>query len=214
MKGIAGVIMCYMANTDADQINVNWVDMKPDIHQMDGVKKIYPSPIPGHYGSLREELLEKCNPKNYSGAFNYNYEKVNIANELYAEILGTDNLSNDFHKLVSIRKRAESGLGIKISTEGLYNFLLEQTNPERFLNPYNKELVSLANELHQQTLLNADNIEELEKIKCLVDRNPDLSKPIEKTTEYDATSTDELATLWVAAVIVTVIILMIMISNL
>ncbi len=40
VKGIAGVILGYMANTDADQINVNWVDMKPDIHQMDGVNKI------------------------------------------------------------------------------------------------------------------------------------------------------------------------------
>ncbi len=163
---------------------------------------------------MREELLEKCNPKNYSGSFNYNYEKVNIANELYAEILGTDILSNDFHKLVSIRKRAEGGLGIKISTEGLYNYLLEQTNPERFLNPYNKELVSLANELHQQTLLNADKIEELEKIKCLVDRNPDLSKPIEKMDEFKMVTTDEMATLYVASFVILTVIILIMISNL
>lgn len=156
--------------TQNDNINVNWVEMKPEKHSIGEEKKLYPSPIPGHYDSLYDELLDKCNPGKYATQFSYNYELLKIANDLYSEIVETGN--NNRERLVELRREAVKNLGIKISTEDLYNSLLKQTNPQRFMNPYNKGLVALANEFHHQTILYADDIEKLEDIESQVNANP------------------------------------------
>lgn len=153
-----------------NDINVNWVEMNPEKHSIGEEKKLYPSPIPGHYENLYWELIEKCNPEKYSSQFEYNYEKLKIANELYSDIIKAGSINKE--KLLPLRTRAVKELGIRISTEDLYNTLLKQTNPHRFMKPYNKEMVALANEFHQQTMLYADNIEKLEDIESQVNANP------------------------------------------
>ena len=169
--------------TQNDNINVNWVEMNPEKHRIGEEKKLYPSPIPGHYDSLYDELLDKCNPGKYATQFSYNYELLKIANNLYSEIVETGN--NNHEKLVELRKEAVKELGIKISTEDLYNYLLKQTDPQRFMYPYNKELVALANEFHQQTLLKADNIEALEIIQFSIKDYPFFEMNSNEKSSYD-----------------------------
>lgn len=169
---------------DSNDIDINWVEEKPDIPNNDiSEKKLYPSPILGHYVSIYDELVEKCNPQNYATGFNYNYEKLKVANDLYGDIIeaGKDNQP----KLKELRKKAVEKLGISISTEDLYNILLKQTVPDRFMQPYNKALVDLANEYHQKVLLSADNIEELENIQMDINKNSAFDLPKEKDENDD-----------------------------
>ena len=158
-----------MENIDGD--NINWVEMKPEVgdaSKSEGIK-LYPSPIPGNYESLYAELIDKCAPSKYATSFNYNYEMLNVANELYAKIIEVGSLNHE--ELITLHEKAVKELKIKISTEDLYNTLLKKTEPQRFMEPYNKDMVKLANEYHHKVLLYADNIEELEKIQTEIDSN-------------------------------------------
>ena len=166
-----------MENIDDD--NINWVEMKPEVgdaSKSEGIK-LYPSPIPGNYESLYAELIDKCNPSKYATSFNYNYEMLNVANELYAKVIEVGSLNHE--ELKNIRAKAVTELKIKISTEDLYNTLLMKTEPQRFMEPYDKDMVKLANEFHHKVLLYADNIEELEKIQTEIDSNQSFDIPSE-----------------------------------
>lgn len=88
----------------------------------------------GHY--MYDELLAKCDHRQFSNGFDYNYEKLKVANELYAAIIVA---KNNTHALIKLREKAVKELGVRLSSEDLYNTLLKQTNPQRLMNPFNRD---------------------------------------------------------------------------
>jgi len=121
-------------------------------------KLAHPRPIMGVYSSLYEELRQKCNPSNFMHP--YNFELVKLSNALYSEM---EVNKSDMDALKRIRRRAVAELGIKISTEKLYNLLSNRLDPSKYVG--NRELVDMANYFYNQMLCNADNIEVLEQIE-------------------------------------------------
>ena len=123
---------------------------------------LFKQPIRGRYESLHAELKARCAPENFMNP--YEPEKVSRANEIYAEVLATDVQENE--KFKSLRLRAMEELGVKFSTEQLFEKLTAACNPKNFTgDSYNKERLELANRLYQQVLMNADNIFALEEIE-------------------------------------------------
>lgn len=123
---------------------------------------LFKQPIRGRYESLHDELKARCAPENFMNP--YEPEKVSRANKLYSEILTLD--KNDDEKLKLLRLRAMEELGIKFSTEQLFEKLTASCNPKNFTgDSYNKERLELANGLYQQILMNADDIFALEEIE-------------------------------------------------
>lgn len=118
-------------------------------------------PIGGDFPSLCDELMERCNPTHFM--FPYDKEKVDVANEIYSQVL---NNKNDPLFLKELRSKAIRQLHVKFTTIKLYNTLTEVCNPANFMNEnYNAELLSMANDLYAQVLENADDIETLEDIE-------------------------------------------------
>ena len=72
-------------------------------------------PIMGHYNSLYEELLEKCNPACFLEP--YDRKKVDLANDIYKQVQKNKN-NNKFLK--ELRTKTISELGVKFSTIQLY----------------------------------------------------------------------------------------------
>lgn len=94
----------------------------------------------------------------------YEPEKVSKANELYSEVLHTDEQADK--QLKQLRLRAIEELGIKFSTEKLFGKLSAACNPKNFTGEsYNKERLELANRLYQAVMMNADNVLALEEIE-------------------------------------------------
>ncbi len=118
----------------------------------------YPSPIPGKYNSLYEEIIIKCNPSNFMS--HYNPELLNTAHKLYIK---AENYRQDIQALKELRKEITMKLGIIFSTEQLYYDLKDSLNPTNFNGDHRK--FTEANLLYHKTLLCADNIESLESIK-------------------------------------------------
>ena len=111
--------------------------------------------------TLYQRLVRLCNPKNFID--NYDKEKVEKANIIYKRLLETTPDNND--ALIEIQMLASSELGINFIDKAELEDLKEKVNPKRFLNPYNAEKVSLANELY--AVLAKDNLtyEELMEVK-------------------------------------------------
>ncbi len=122
-------------------------------------KPTYIAPIPSKYDSLYSELLAKCDFEYFRG----DEEKAKIANRLYAQLQRiTDKNSQE---LISIRNEAINKLGIRVSTEDKYNYLLKFCNPSFFKKPYNADLIEKALHIESCIKQNADNIIELERIE-------------------------------------------------
>ena len=122
---------------------------------------VFKQPIPGRYRNKYEELIEKCAPENFMDP--YDAIKVDVANELYSLLL--DTRVDDHPTLNVLRRRAVDELGIKISTERLYQELLRVCNPKQYTGDnYNRDLLSLSNEVYRLILQNADDIFALEDI--------------------------------------------------
>lgn len=94
--------------------------------------------------TLYQRLVRLCNPKNFID--NYDKEKVEKANIIYKRLLETTPDNND--ALIEIQMQSSSELGINFIDKAELEELKEKVNPKRFLNPYNAEKVSLANELY------------------------------------------------------------------
>lgn len=146
-------------NTD-DIIWINAEDVSVKKNNLEKSRK-YPKPICDlrTYSNLKEELLVKCEPKNYYGE-NYDHDKVNSAIDLTDEIKKTND--NDIPTLKRLRKSAIEKLEVKFVTKDLYEQLLKQTNPDDFDDIETKHAI---NDYHLKVLMAADNIEELELIK-------------------------------------------------
>ena len=135
---------------------------KDETAHADQSSPLFKQPIRGRYESLHAELKARCAPENFMNP--YEPEKVSRANELYAEVLATNTQADE--ELKSLRLRAMEELGVKFSTEQLFEKLTAVCNPKNFTgDSYNKERLELANGLYQQILMNADNIFTLEEIE-------------------------------------------------
>ena len=111
--------------------------------------QVFKQPIYGDYQSLYEELKARSNPKNFLSP--YDPAKATKANELYSLILSTDKQS--LHKLKSLRKQVMEELGVKFSTEHLYEKLTKACNPENYTGVfYDKKRFDQANLLYQKVL--------------------------------------------------------------
>lgn len=110
------------------------------------------------YSSLYEELLEKCNPENFMNP--YNQDMVQKSNVLYQRILTSH--PDDNNLLLSIRNEAHAKLNIMFDTNKLYTFILEKANPKQYINPYNPDKLSIANEIYSAAIQNKDNVDLLE----------------------------------------------------
>lgn len=113
------------------------------------------------YGSLKEELLEKCHPGNFMKPFVK--ERFDCANSIYRELL--ENTDEKDPRLIGLRNLAMEQLDIQISTKKIYDYLLQYCNPEIYLDPYNGECVEMASVYYDRIQKNANNIIELEKIE-------------------------------------------------
>lgn len=129
-------------------------------------------PILGHYNSLYEELLEKCNPACFLEQ--YNKRKVELANIIYLQVLEN---KNNYEILKSLRSKATKELDIKFATIDLYNLLINACNPQNYTGKnYNFKKLEQANELYDQILKYADDIEALERIYVEACGMTDLTK--------------------------------------
>ncbi len=135
-----------------------WKDIDYTQQKMPAPSKRFPTPIKGRYASLYDEIKKKCNPLNYMSP--YDYEKVKISNELTALI---EQNKSDVEELKRLRKRAVEELGIQFATIELYEELTYNFNPKKYVN--NPTHLRLINEVYHNILMNADNIEMLERIK-------------------------------------------------
>lgn len=111
--------------------------------------------------TLYQRLVRLCNPKEFID--NYDKEKVEKANLIYKRLLETTPDDND--TLVEIQMQASSELGINFIDDSELEDLKEKVNPQRFLNPYNAEKVSLANELYAVLTKNNLTYGELMEVK-------------------------------------------------
>ena len=111
--------------------------------------------------TLYQRLVRLCNPKNFID--NYDKEKVEKANIIYKRLLETTPDNND--DLIEIQMQASSELGINFIDITELEDLKEKVNPKRFLNPYNAEKVSLANELYAVLAKNNLTYGELMEVK-------------------------------------------------
>ena len=111
--------------------------------------------------TLHQRLVRLCNPKNFID--NYDKEKVEKANIIYKRLLETTPDNND--DLIEIQMQASSDLGINFIDNTELEDLKEKVNPKRFLNPYNAEKVSLANELYAVLAKNNLTYGELMEVK-------------------------------------------------
>lgn len=109
--------------------------------------------------TLYQRLIRLCNPKTFID--NYDKDKVEKANSIYKRLLETN--SEDSNALIEIQMQASSELNINFIDKEELEDLKEKVNPKRFLNPYNAEKVSLANELY--AILTKDNLTYTELIE-------------------------------------------------
>lgn len=135
-------------------MNSMWGAM-PHLDKPSGKKK-RPKPVEGYYDSIADEILEKCDPRLFLK--DYDFDKVRVANEI---CVAARNI-NDNREARQLRKRAQTELGVKFSTRALFDELTDWLYPELYVGKANFDY---ANELYNQVLMNADNVDALEEIK-------------------------------------------------
>ena len=102
--------------------------------------------------SLYDKLKRLCNPSLYMK--DYNKERIDSANDLYKRI--TETALDDQETLLQLASEAEEKLSVSFVNVEKILLLKKQVNPKRFLNPYQPEKVSLANELY--AILNKEKV--------------------------------------------------------
>ena len=104
-------------------------------------------------------LREKCHPRLFMQP--YDYEKVNVANRLYSSLKDDCSLE----ELNVIITEATDKLQVTIDTSQIVAELCAACSPENFMDPYDAEKISIANELYSRILANRSNIIELVILK-------------------------------------------------
>ena len=148
--------------------NIKWEEMR-DGKNPSGTQEAIEAHKISHsetYESLYMELLDKCNPKNFMEP--YDKKKVDAAILIYNDLSRIDK-TNEKHIRV-IRDRATLELGIKVSTDRLYNELIDYCNPQNFLTavPFQADLLQAANHFYAEVRANKNDIHELERLSSLI----------------------------------------------
>ena len=92
--------------------------------------------------TLKERLMRKCSPSAFMT--NYDKAKIDCANELYKEISKTE----DPEQLLILADKAQKELGVSLIDQVDLEELKKKCNPSKFMEPYDPEKVSLANEIY------------------------------------------------------------------
>lgn len=111
--------------------------------------------------SIIDRLKRMCNPVNFME--NYDKEKVEIANQIYSKLM----VANP--NIDEIADEAEKRLGIQLVDNHQIEDLKNKLHPKNFMNPYDAQKISLANELYSRIV---DNITYSEYNKLIVDAKP------------------------------------------
>lgn len=145
-----------------EQDNIIWKEMQtpPTPEKSEEIRgEIEPCKM-ASYPSLYLELRDKCNPKNF--LVPYDKEKVDIANDLFIQLLRSE--GNDVDILNTVKEQAVQKLGIVLSTKKLYEELLDYCDPQKFMNPYNHSAIQQAN--HYYSLIH-EYRNQLDKLEAL-----------------------------------------------
>lgn len=113
---------------------------------------------------LYDKLKRLCNPAIFMSKGNYDKEKVDKANEIYAKLMSIN--PDDKESLNEIQQLAVKELGVNLINKDRVQELMERVNPKNFINPYNAEKLALANELYAiitKEGLTYNELEELEE---------------------------------------------------
>ena len=117
--------------------------------------------------TLYQRLLRLCNPKEFMQ--NYDKEKIDKANSIYQELHSIDPRNEE--ALNSLAQKAIAELNISIIDSEELKAMKEKANPAKYMEPYDAQKVSLANEIYD--ILSKENIsfeqykEAKEKLKSL-----------------------------------------------
>ncbi len=110
--------------------------------------------------TLKEKLLRLCNPKNFIE--NYDKDKVDKSNMIYPQILNCES-EEELYRLADL---AVKDLGVNLINSTKLEELIKKSNPQNFMDPYQPEKVSVANELFaklKEGNLSFKEFEDLEK---------------------------------------------------
>lgn len=112
---------------------------------------------------LYDKLKRLCNPAVFMSKDNYDKEKVDKANEIYAKLMSIN--PDDREVLNEIQLVAVKELGINLINKDRVQELMERVNPKNFINPYNAEKLALANELYAIITKEGLTYNELEEVE-------------------------------------------------
>ena len=133
-----------------------------------------------HYNRLKR----LCNPTNFIE--NYDKEKVETANSIYSLLMNIQ--ANDTKSIEKLIKKMEQELDINFLDEYQFNELKNKLNPKNFMNPYDAQKVSLANELYSQILQPDLNYT---KYSLLVEKSQSLIEYVEKKEQEENTKKEQ-----------------------
>ena len=95
-----------------------------------------------------KRLKRLCNPVNYMDE--YDKETIDIANDIYSKVMNVN--PDDNAAVYSLIATAESKLHINFLDEIDYNNIVNKLNPKKYVEPYDADRVSLANDLYAQIM--------------------------------------------------------------
>lgn len=117
--------------------------------------------------TLHYHLKKSCNPRNFLEP--YNKLKIDISSDIYNRILKIP--VNDIQALKIIQDEIVERLKINPIDLNELSKLKDKCNPQRFINPFNKEKLDIANECYERlcspNLTVEDYFEIMEKVKEL-----------------------------------------------
>ena len=155
------------------------------------------------YDSLYEELLDKCNPKNFMEP--YDKKKVDAAILIYND-LSRIGKTNEKH-IRAIRDRATLELGIKVSTDRLFKELIDYCNPQNFLTavPFQADLLQIANHFYAQVRTSKNDIHELVRLSLQIYASKEISLFYEKR-RIKETAADRMTFIFIMLIIIGIVI--------
>lgn len=120
------------------------------------------------YDTLYDELIDKCSPNNFLEEAQFNSERFNKANQIYAELLSKKQASDN--NLIDLRDKAIDELGIHFSTKKKYDYLMQFLDPKLYIEPsnlYDAERVAEASKYYTILVQNKTDIKALEQLESL-----------------------------------------------
>lgn len=111
--------------------------------------------------TLYQRLMRVCNPKEFMQ--NYDKEKIDKANSIYQELHGID--PRDEEALNSLAQKAITELGVSIIDSEELKSMKEKANPANYMEPYDPQKLSLANEIYDILLKENISFEQYKEAK-------------------------------------------------